>query len=112
MYVHILPVKVYVTVFLALIVLTAATTAIAYLDLGIFNGVVALAIAGIKMLLVMLFFMHLKYSPRLTHLVIMAAFFWLALLITFTLSDELTRGWTPAPQSWGPAIAAPAPRMQ
>jgi hypothetical protein len=42
----------------------------------------------------------------------MAAFFWLALLITFTLSDELTRGWTPAPQSWGPAIAAPAPRMQ
>jgi len=109
---HVVPVKLYITIFIVLLLFTALTTGVAYIDLGVFNTVVAIAIAGAKMLLVMLFFMHIKYSPRLFKLVIVAAFFWLALLITFTLCDEFSRSWTQVPQSWGPAITAPAPRTK
>jgi cytochrome c oxidase subunit 4 len=52
------------------------------------------------MILVILFFMHVKYSTGLTRIVILAGFFWLAILVALTLSDELTRGWTPAPGPW------------
>ena len=97
---HVVPVGIYLGVFLALIVLTGVTTGVAYIDLGVMNTVVALAIAVVKMLLVVLFFMHVKYSPGLTRLVIIAGFFWLAILIAFTLSDELTRHWSPAPGPW------------
>jgi len=109
---HVVSVKLYVTIFISLLVLTGLTTGVAYVDLGAFNTVVALAIAVVKMLLVVLFFMHVKYSPKLTKLVLVAAVFWLALLLTFTLSDVFSRNWTPAPQSWGPAISAPAPRTK
>jgi cytochrome c oxidase subunit 4 len=109
---HVVSIKLYVTIFIALLLLTGLTTGVAYIDLGAFNTVVALAIAVVKMLLVILFFMHVKYSPKLTKLVIIAAFFWLGLLLTFTLSDVFSRGWTPVPQSWGPAITAPAPRTK
>jgi cytochrome c oxidase subunit 4 len=107
---HVVPVKVYIVIFVALLCLTAITTAVAFVDLGSMNTVVALVIAVAKMLLVILFFMHVKYSPRLTKLAILAAFFWLALLLTFTLSDVLTRRWTPSPTDWGPSMPAPAPR--
>ena len=109
---HVVSLKLYVAIFVALLLLTGLTTGVAYIDLGAFNTVVALAIAVVKMLLVILFFMHVKYSPRLTKLVIVAAFFWLGLLLTFTLSDVFSRGWTPVPSSWGPAISAPAPRTK
>jgi cytochrome c oxidase subunit IV len=98
---HVVPVKVYVGVFLALIALTALTTGVAFIDLGPLNTVAALAIAVAKMLLVALFFMHLKYGHGLTRIVVLAGFFWLAILIALTLSDELTRNWTPNPGSWG-----------
>ena len=107
---HIVSVKIYIAIFLALLGLTALTTYVSFIDLGRMNTVVALAIAVTKMLLVILFFMHVKYSSRLTKLTIIAAFFWFGLLITFTLSDVLTRQWTPAPTSWGPSMSAPAPR--
>lgn len=107
---HITSVKTYVAVFLGLLCLTALTTGVAFIDLHAMNTVIALAIATAKMLLVMLFFMHLKYSSRLTKLTVLAAFFWLALLISLTLSDEFTRHWTPTPTNWGPSIATPAPR--
>jgi cytochrome c oxidase subunit 4 len=97
---HVVPVKVYVGVFLALIALTLLTTGAASIDLGRWNTVVALAIAVTKMILVILFFMHVKYSTGLTRIVILAGFFWLAILVALTLSDELTRGWTPAPGPW------------
>ena len=97
---HVVPVKVYVGVFLALLALTALTTGAASYDLGRWNTAVALAIAVTKMLLVVLFFMHVKYSTGLTRIVIIAGFFWLAILVGLTLSDELTRGWTPAPGPW------------
>jgi cytochrome c oxidase subunit IV len=97
---HIVPVRTYVGVLLALLVLTALTTAVAFYDLGRWNTVAALAIAVTKMLLVILFFMHLKYSSGLTRLVLLAGFFWFAILVALTLSDELTRTWTPSPKSW------------
>jgi cytochrome c oxidase subunit 4 len=98
---HVVPVKTYVGIFLALMVLTALTTGVAYIDLGAFNTVVALTIAVIKMLLVVLFFMHVKYATNLTKVIIMAGFFWLAIMMTFTLSDELTRSWQINPAPWG-----------
>ena len=92
---HVVPVKVYLAVFVTLLVMTAATTAISSADLGPWNTVVALGIAVFKATLVVLFFMHAKYSPRLTHLVILAGLFWLALLLLITFSDFATRGWLP-----------------
>ncbi len=105
---HVVPVRLYVTVFVALLCLTALTTGVAYIDLGAFNTVAAIGIAGVKMLLVVLFFMHVKYSSGLTKIVILAAIFWLALLISLTLTDVLTRQWTPTPSGWG----TPAPSSQ
>ncbi|HEY6331927.1 MAG TPA: cytochrome C oxidase subunit IV family protein [Blastocatellia bacterium] len=97
---HIVPPKTYVMVFLGLIGLTILTTGVAYIDLGPLNTVAALAIAFSKMLLVILFFMHLRYSGGLVRVVLLAGFFWLALLIGLTMSDYRTRSWTPAPDSW------------
>jgi cytochrome c oxidase subunit 4 len=97
---HVVPVGTYLGIFLALIAMTGITTGVAYIDLGRANTVVALAIAVVKMLLVVLFFMHVKYSPGLTRLVIVAGFFWLAIMVAMTLSDELTRHWTPESGPW------------
>jgi|SRR5579862_6981698 len=97
---HVVPIGVYVGVFLALMVLTALTTGVAYIDLGAFNTVAALTIAVIKMLLVVLFFMHVKYAHGLTKIVIICGFFWLGIMITLSLSDELTRGWEMNPAGW------------
>jgi cytochrome c oxidase subunit 4 len=104
---HVVPVSTYIMVFLALMVGTALTTAVAYIDLGEFNTVVALLIAVIKMTLVILFFMHVKYQPGLTRLAIICAFFWLGIMMTLTLSDELTRGWEMNPKPWGAGMLLP-----
>jgi len=101
---HVVPVSTYVLVFLALMVGTALTTWIAYIDLGRWNTVVALTIAVVKMLLVVLFFMHVKYATGLTRVVILAGFFWLGIMITLSLSDELTRVWEMNPTGWGGII--------
>src|SRR5215213_3799077 len=90
---HITSAKSYILIFLALIVLTVLTTAVAFVDLGAANIVVALGIATCKMLLVALFFMHVKHSSALTKLVIVGALLWLAIMIGFTLADFHTRGW-------------------
>lgn len=100
----IVPAKVYVLTFIALLLLTGLTTGVAYIDLGVFNTVVALAIAVAKMLLVILFFMHVKYQPGLTRIAILCAFFWLGIMMTLTLSDELTRGWEMNPAPWSALI--------
>jgi cytochrome c oxidase subunit 4 len=88
---HIVSPKIYVAIFFALMILTATTVAVAYADLGPFNIVLALAIATLKGSLVVLFFMHAKYSPGRTHLVIICALFWLAIMLALTLSDYSTR---------------------
>jgi len=90
---HIVPVKIYVSVFVVLLVMTATTTAVSGINLGPWNTVVALGIAVFKASLVVLFFMHAKYSPRLTQIVIFGGIFWLAILILITFSDFATRGW-------------------
>src|SRR3954463_1215378 len=83
----------YVLGFRGLIALAGGTTAVAFVDLGAFSVVVALAIACGKMLLVALFFMHVRHSSALTKLVITGALLWLGILILFTLADFHTRGW-------------------
>ena len=92
-------VRTYILVFVALLLLAGLTTGVAYIDLGPFNTVVALAIAFIKMCLVGLFFMELLYSRGLTRIVVLAGFFWLALMVSFTLADVFSRPWikTPGP---------------
>jgi cytochrome c oxidase subunit 4 len=90
---YVVPVRIYFGVFAALIALTLLTTAIAFFDLGLFNPVVALTIAIIKATLVVLFFMHARYSPHLIWIVGGAALFWLGILFVLTLSDYLTRAW-------------------
>jgi cytochrome c oxidase subunit 4 len=70
---------------------TAITVAAAYLDLGPLNTVVALAIACTKATLVVLFFMHVKYSSRLTWAVVFGSVFWLFILLALTYNDYLTR---------------------
>jgi cytochrome c oxidase subunit 4 len=99
---HIVPVRTYVGVFLALLVLTFATVAAARVDLGEpeafglrvpLNVIVAVAIAVVKAALVVLFFMHVKYAGRLVQLVVASAFVFLALMLVITLSDYWSRGW-------------------
>jgi cytochrome c oxidase subunit IV len=86
------PLRVYFAVFGALMLLTALTVFAAMQDLGPFNVVVALVIACTKAVLVVLFFMHVRHSPKLTWAVIAGGFVWLILLLTMTLIDYLTRG--------------------
>jgi cytochrome c oxidase subunit 4 len=88
---HVVPVGVYVGIFLALLVLTALTVAAARVNLGPFNTPVALGIALVKAALVVLFFMHVKYGPRLNALVIAAALFWLFHLVVGTAGDYFAR---------------------
>jgi cytochrome c oxidase subunit 4 len=95
--VHVSPVRTYVLMLLALLVLTATTVAVAFQDLGVLNDIAALTIAVTKMLLVVLFFMHAKYSTRLTKIVIVSGIAWLLILIGFTLSDYMSRGWLGVP---------------
>ena len=90
---HIVPVKVYFTIFAVLMACTAATVVVSAIDLGRLNTIVALSIAVTKAMLVLLYFMHLRYSGRLTWLVLSGGLAWLALLIGFTMSDVLTRNW-------------------
>lgn len=82
----------YIKVFLALEALTLVTAGVAYLKVGPFNTIVALAIAVTKMMLVMLFFMRLRESTRLTWAVVLGGFFWFGILIALALNDYVTRG--------------------
>jgi cytochrome c oxidase subunit IV len=97
---QIVPVKTYLFIFAGLIGLTLLTTGVAFIDLGPFNTVAALAIAFSKMLLVVFFFMHLRHSSNLVKVVLLAGFFWLALLIVLTSTDYRSRSWMAAPESW------------
>jgi cytochrome c oxidase subunit IV len=87
--------KVYVRTCVALLALLTLTWGIAYVDLGPFNLIVALAIAIAKAIVIALFFMHIKGSSRLLHLAAVAGVIWLLFLISLTLGDYITRGWVP-----------------
>ena len=94
---HILPKRTYYTIFAILILCTGLTVWVAFLDLGPFNTIAALTIAVFKASLVVLFFMHVKYSSRLTWLVVVSGFVFLAIMIGFTMSDVVSRGWLGTP---------------
>ena len=94
---HIDSIRTYTLVLLALLALTVATTLVAFVYLGDFSVVVALGIAVCKMLLVALFFMHVRHSTKLTKLVVLGGLVWLVILLMLTLSDFVTRGWIGVP---------------
>jgi cytochrome c oxidase subunit 4 len=90
---HIVPTRTYYTIFAILMLCTGLTVAIAFVNLGAMNIVAALTIAAFKATIVVLFFMHVKYSTRLTWAVVVGSLFWLGILLTLTLGDYLTRAW-------------------
>lgn len=90
---HIVSPRIYLGIILTLMALTGLTIWVATVDLGPLNVVLALVIATLKAALVVLYFMHARYSPGRTKLVIVAGLFWLAILLAMTLADYLTRSW-------------------
>lgn len=90
---HIVPPRVYITIVLILLVMTAITVGASYVEMGVFNPIVALAIGVFKATLVVLFFMHVKYSTKLTKLTVGAGIFTFLVLISLTLADYVSRAW-------------------
>jgi cytochrome c oxidase subunit IV len=90
---HIVPRKTYFSVFGALLVFTAITVFAANINFGKMNDVIAMTIAVTKMMLVLLFFMHVRYSSRLIWVIVASMFFWLLILLSLTLTDYTSRDW-------------------
>ena len=90
---HVVPTRIYYAIFAALMLLTGITVAIAYIDLGPWNTVAAVAIACFKATIVVLYFMHVKYSTRLIKLTVIAGLYWMGIIFALTLGDYLTRAW-------------------
>jgi cytochrome c oxidase subunit IV len=97
---EVVPVRNYVAVWAVLIILTFTTAWVAHIDLGPFNILVALTIAFIKMILVIVYFMHVKQADSLTRLFVVAGFVWMAIGALLTFSDYLSRGWLPPGHMW------------
>ncbi|HFB52349.1 MAG TPA: caa(3)-type oxidase subunit IV [Anaerolineae bacterium] len=93
---HVIPVKTYFIVYLSLMVLLVVTVAVAFNNFGPFNLSIAMGVAVVKTVLIVLYFMHMKYSPKLIWLYAGAGFFWLFMLILLTMGDYLSRGWVPS----------------
>lgn len=94
---HVSPVSLYITIFMALMVLTAATVGAAFVDLGQFNFAVAMIIAGFKATLVIWYFMHVKYASKLTKLTVATGLFFLAILLGLFLVDYGSKALTQTP---------------
>ncbi len=92
-HIHITPLSTYLLVFAALSIGTVLTVVAAHYDLGMFNTPIALLIASVKAVLVILFFMHVIHSTRLTWVIVIGSFLWLGVLFVLTLADYLTRKW-------------------
>jgi cytochrome c oxidase subunit 4 len=90
---HIVPPTVYITILAILLVMTGVTVGASYIDMGVFNPIIALAIGVFKATLVVLFFMHVKYSTKLTKLTVGAGIFTFLALIGMTLADYISRAW-------------------
>ena len=97
---HISPISLYIKVFAALMVLTAVTVGVAYVDLGLLNVFVAITIAVTKACLVAWFFMHLSHSAKITWIAAAGGAIWLIIMISLTMSDYAARGWIPFPPAW------------
>ena len=111
---HIVPRRTYYIIYFILLIGTLVTWWVAYYDLGTLNTITALAIAVFKAVLVVLFFMHVKYGSRLTKLIAGVAFFFLAILLSLTMADYLSRGWFTAPNgsTAAGAIVSLSPKPQ
>ena len=92
----------YLVVWAALLALLAATVAASYVHLGFFNVVATVAIAAIKAVLIIMYFMHVRYSPRLVWVFVGVGFFWLAILFSLAFGDYYTRVYMPVPTDWKP----------
>ena len=90
---HIVGPKTYIIIFGTLLTFTAITVGAAFINLGILNPIVALAISSIKAVIVILFFMHVKYQSNLIKMTVGAGFFTFLALVTMTLSDYMSRAW-------------------
>ena len=90
---HVARPRLYYAIFAALMILTAITVAAAFRDLGLLNTWVAMTIAVAKATLVVLYFMHVRWSGRLVPILLAAGLLWLVILITLTMSDYASRGW-------------------
>jgi cytochrome c oxidase subunit 4 len=90
---HVVGPKTYLLILAALMILTATTTGAAFINMGVFSPIVALGIACLKAVLVILFFMHIRYSSKVMMLTVGAGFFTFLVLITMTLSDYISRNW-------------------
>jgi cytochrome c oxidase subunit 4 len=97
---HILEKKIYYWVFAALMALLAATVGISYIHLGELNVFAALTIAFVKATLIILYFMHVRYSSRLLWVFVGAGFFWLGIMFALSFADYFTRDWLPMPTGW------------
>ena len=93
---HVHPVRTYIVVWAALTILTITTWAVAQIDLGSFNTVIALAIAFFKASLVVWFFMDLRHDHPLNKLFALGGLFWIVILIALIMADYLTRDWMPS----------------
>ncbi len=94
---EITPIRTYLLVYIVLVLLTLLTYGIAFIDLGAWNTVIALIIAVAKALLIILFFMHARYSTGMTRIVMAGGLLWLGILMIGTLDDLITRGWFGVP---------------
>ncbi len=94
---HITPVRVYVAVFVALLIGTGLTVWVAYYDLGLLNTPVALTVAILKASLVVVYFMGVRFNTPLTKVVVVSGFLWLFILFGLTMNDYLTRPWIGVP---------------
>ena len=106
---HIAPKSMYYTIFGILMVMTGLTVFAAFHHLGVFNFPVAIGIAITKATLVVLFFMHAKYSSRLTKLFVGMSFFFLIILLSLTLTDYMSRGLKTYPGGAGYGVRSAAP---
>jgi cytochrome c oxidase subunit 4 len=97
---HVIPQRIYILIFVTLLMLTLVTVDVAFYNFGWLNLYIALTIATCKATLVILYFMHLRYSERLTWVFVGAGLFWLALLIGLTIGEIFSRGWSPVPSGW------------
>ena len=108
---HVVSLKIYYAIFATLLTMTGLTMAVAFVNLGALNIYVAMSIAIFKALLVVLYFMHLRYSESLVKLFVASGIVWFAIMISFTVSDYYTRHWQSVPTGWSdttaPASAPP-----
>ena len=97
---HIVEPRVYIKVWAALLALLVATIVLAYVPMGNMHVVTAVGISFAKAVLIVLFFMHVKYKARLVWIFVSAGLFWLGILFALSLGDYLTRSWLPRPTLW------------